>query len=231
MFNGNFIEGETQAATFPEDSIDAFEMFLTWIYREVVDCTAPPTGDLTFADQLISLMAFADKYQIDTLADNTMDKLSRLQKEHRSAMTPREILSVYEKTSAGSKMRLYAARDFIYVTCSSRLKDISGEDQWWSDKRMMRILKANGDLMQDFFKNLRNAWPRWGNVGIPGPHSPANANACDYHKHGADEPCPHRRPLRQKHESITSGSISQTLQPSYENSGFLGSAWEDPIHF
>lgn len=42
MFNGNFVEGSSGEATFPEDSVQAFDLLLEWVYSNTI---RPLTSD------------------------------------------------------------------------------------------------------------------------------------------------------------------------------------------
>lgn len=71
MFNGKFIEGETQSATLPDESSAAFDLFVGWLYRGVIEVDALDIADVTIC--FVDLFVFAEKYDVCELRDNVMD--------------------------------------------------------------------------------------------------------------------------------------------------------------
>lgn len=73
MFNGPFLEGTTQSAQLPEDTSQAFELFVGWLYRG--DIETIEVADTGAVSGLISLVCFAEKYDIQVLADKAKNRI------------------------------------------------------------------------------------------------------------------------------------------------------------
>jgi len=178
IFNGNFIEGIEQSATFPEDEPCTWKHFVGWLYKGIIQ---PQTGGPELVDDRINLFCLAEKYGIPDLQDTSMDSLTAILRSSKTSPSLILILSSYSRTSSGSKLRLYMARTFV----SNALR--CGEDiNNWTNKKLFETLKDNDDLLLDTLACLRLQYDK----AFP---TPDKQPACDYHQHAQDEPCPYTK--------------------------------------
>jgi hypothetical protein len=139
MFNGMFLEGSTQSATLPDDDPTTFELFIGWLYLNRIETTAITELGLASIDALINIFASAEKYGISSLADNTMDAWKELLHRTNWLPSPQSMANGYNLTHEKSKLRVFLAKTFVYIT----LKCTLGEtDEWW-DKKSECLLKTN----------------------------------------------------------------------------------------
>lgn len=173
MFDGDFREGVTQSASLPEDKPGTFEMFLNWLYRDKIEWAGPLQG------QLMDLLYFADKYQIIVLMDKSMDALILQYKAYGLLPSPYRLSDIYCNTATGSKVRLFAARTFAWLSLSK-----GGDDKTWGNRPMEKAAKEQEDLWHDAYALMRKT----SGLKFPDPHQ---AHACDYHQHRKDQTCPY----------------------------------------
>ncbi|KAF7957265.1 hypothetical protein EAE96_002852 [Botrytis aclada] len=184
MFNGKFLEGITHCAKMSEDNIEAFKLMLGWVYRGSIE----PGIGLTFADgnsastPLLELLILAEKYDINPLVDATMDYLISLLQEKRVIIGESLWVYTYENTRKTSKLRLFFTRLAIYAM---RFKDgeFTSNPKFWTLKEIHSILSQNSEILLDYLALTQ---------GVKSQENPLTAPPCDYHRHGADEPCPHK---------------------------------------
>ncbi|KAE8452598.1 hypothetical protein EG329_013857 [Mollisiaceae sp. DMI_Dod_QoI] len=168
MFAGNFIEALTQKASLPEDDVECFELFLTWVYWNSIQLPKSPEIE-SGVPLLVYLFAFAEKCQIDALADLVMDELVRVLKEGGWLPTPDNMESAYSCTHEKSKMRLFMARMYLYITF--KYNEDEAQNTWNCDKMLPLTMRCQ-DLAADVFLMMR------GSLG-KAPADPRNAPHCD----------------------------------------------------
>lgn len=183
MFNGPYIEGQTQSAKMPEDDPIAFQSMLAWVYLDTIEhFTAKSTkgGPILDMTHYITLYALAEKYNITELADMTMDYMLRESVMPNCFPRPDQIKICYELTHAESKLRVFVSRCFAYLTLT--LKDDHAKGLWNKDK-LYDLMVEVPDLGKDALLLLRHQAGKT----IPDPRI---APPCDYHQHAAEDPCP-----------------------------------------
>lgn len=73
MFDSLFAEGQTQAATFPEDDLDAFKALLGWVYQGKVEL--PIKGNTTPPwQQFVRLIILGEKFRAMELVDEALER-------------------------------------------------------------------------------------------------------------------------------------------------------------
>ncbi|KUJ17040.1 uncharacterized protein LY89DRAFT_734032 [Mollisia scopiformis] len=92
----------------------------------------------------------------------------------------------YDLTYENSKLRLYAARNFVYCTLSMT-DDYAGG--LWNNDIMHQAVSDCGDLSKDTFAILRN---QSGKVF----KKPYTAPRCEYHQHAKEEKCGSETPAQ-----------------------------------
>ncbi|KAH7384762.1 hypothetical protein BKA64DRAFT_711883 [Cadophora sp. MPI-SDFR-AT-0126] len=179
MFNGGFQEALTGFATLPEDNGKAFEHFLGWLYRGTIDLTMDGA-------QLVDLYGFAEKYSLGELMDLTMDSFIEHLKTKNTILIGCNLDYIYENTHENSKLRLFGARCYTYVTVEAR-----DEGCWETEKTLPRGLHKV-EIMTDVFRQLRdfkNSPSRRPDGDAKLLLDPRTAPPCLYHVHASGVPC------------------------------------------
>lgn len=114
--NGTFAETEDQSMTLPEDDIETVTRFVQWLYGQ--DYELAPTTDASNTkkcyEQLARLYVFADKYGVDLLHNEIIDKLFDM-KDH--GVTPphiRLVSFIYQNTTVGSSFRKLLVAYYVF---------------------------------------------------------------------------------------------------------------------
>ncbi|PVH69459.1 hypothetical protein DL98DRAFT_598630 [Cadophora sp. DSE1049] len=148
LFNGPFLEGQTQVAVLDEDDPDAFELFVSWVYQSEIEMTN--MTDKQAFELFIDLFAFAEKYNLTTLADHTMDFfLKKFAAEHW-VVGHEGLVRGYRKTHAKSKLRLFLARTYVYVTLTFEDHETK---TGWAKKDIRAAIVESEDLCCDYHQH------------------------------------------------------------------------------
>ncbi|KAF8859533.1 hypothetical protein BDZ45DRAFT_782617 [Acephala macrosclerotiorum] len=181
MFNGNWCETKSQTATLPEDVCSAFALFVMWVVKDKIELPANSEADSSIPT-LINLFAFAEKYNITLLADQTLERLSTLMLERDCIPIPSDIELAYEITHEKSRLRSFMLKLFIYITFHAD----EGEVVYgWSKESMQPLMQSCADLCSDFFTTIYGQ-------GAPKKKDPRGELSCDLHQHGEEEDCPYK---------------------------------------
>jgi hypothetical protein len=182
MFNGGYAETVSQVGDLPEESLEAFELFVTWVYLDVIDLPGDPE-QASPIPAFIQLFALADKYGITKLADTLMDFFTKFLRDGGWMPTPSDMELAYQCTHSTSRMRLFISRVFAYaILCYDDDDGIT-----WNTPNMTQAARVHEDLWVDAFKLMR------GQAGQE-VKDPTKMAACDYHQHDVEEPCPYLKP-------------------------------------
>lgn len=174
MFNGGFLEGQTQSTHLLEDDPQTFKFFLSWLYREML---GPEVIDPLIVDPGIShanLMIFAEKYCMTDLADSVMDSFCKYLKSSNKVPSFSWMRKTCQDLPAHSKMNLFYARTMAYSFYSNV--------EAWPNEGLRDLMKADDDLALQFLTLIRLQ------KGAAFP-DPSKAPPCDYHQHSKDEVC------------------------------------------
>lgn len=181
MFNGGFKEAKEGRATLPEDTVDAFDLLVGWVYSGdvrplvQVDCTEKckmcTNWDAPVAYEL------ASKLCLPELMNRVMDEYINLQQ--RSLLFPsiQCMDVVYKLTPQGCGFRKYISHMLHFVLVNPSL----GEN--WSVKDLYELTKSNEELGRDLLWLVRNH-PRLFPV-----YDPTKVPRCLFHEHLVHEPC------------------------------------------
>jgi hypothetical protein len=180
MFKYNFIEGLTQTSTLEEDDPEGFKLFLNWLYRDCIELPAD-ADKASPIPAFIHLFAFAEKFVISDLADNTIDTLIKILLQKSWLPSPAEMVLGYKLTPETSKLRLFLSRLFVFMTLRHE-EQIEAND--WNNASLATAVQQCGDLLMDSLALMR------GKSGLV-QKDPRKVSPCDYHQHKAAEACPH----------------------------------------
>ncbi|CZR66758.1 uncharacterized protein PAC_16659 [Phialocephala subalpina] len=182
MFNGNWREAQSQTANLPEDVCEAFALFVIWVIKDKIELPVNSETDSSIPT-LIHLFAFAEKYNITTLADQTLERLSTLMLESDCLPIPSDIELAYDITHENSKLRSFMLKLFVYITFHS---DESEDVYGWSKATMQPLMQSCTDLCTDFFATIFGQ-------GAQEKKDPRGELGCDLHQHREDEDCPYKQ--------------------------------------
>lgn len=187
MFSSKFLESSTGSATLPEDSPEAFEVLVEWVYCSSLMSLhmERTTIKRCHADLAISTIGLAEKYLLPELGDRAMTFLFNIGKYLVPTMSQMSIL--YEQTPFNSKARIYAARTVAWALVNPEASEISSTS--------IQIACQHGDLLLDAITKVR------GKKG----HNHKRASTypiCDYHNHAAAPTCPYDGGVAQRKHSL-----------------------------
>lgn len=180
-FGDGFEESVDGAMILEDADLEVFEMFLSWFYGTPVPLIK--TGLAYIAH--IKLYVMADRYGVERLMNNTMDRLRLYMDEHTTRrkggsymLEAYEVEYIYENTMECSQLRKFASD---YVTAS--LFD-SDDDRKYTV--YLDIMRDYGDITLDVFgesERLRRL------VMAPGERyvKPVVHAGCYYHTHNYTE--------------------------------------------
>jgi hypothetical protein len=175
MFNSQFLESSTGSATLPEDSPEAFEVLVEWVYCSTlkslrkVGCPIMSRADLA-----ISTIGLAEKYMLPELGDRAMSFLVKI--GGKVVPTMGQMSTLYEQTLFSSKARIYAARTVSWALVNPEARGVASTS--------IQEACQNNDLLLDAITEVRggNDWH----------HERAHTYPiCDYHNHGTAPTCPY----------------------------------------
>lgn len=109
--NGTFAESGSRLMTMPEDSPEAFRLFVQWLY----------IGDILIDDveEWLEAWVLGDKLGNIAFRDCAMTKLV---KEHKHyCLTAETVATAYRKSVSGSKLRKWALDQFLFDSRSAYL--------------------------------------------------------------------------------------------------------------
>lgn len=175
MFNSKFLESSTGTATLPEDSPEAFEVLVEWIYCSTLKTLHGETSDdPCLPDLAISIVGLAEKYMLPELGDRAITYLANVGKEFVPTMG--QMSTLYEQTPSNSKARKYAARTVAWALINSEATGISAA--------AIQEACQDGDLLHDAITEVK------GKNGKN--HGRAHTfPICDYHNHAKASTCPY----------------------------------------
>ncbi|OBT78901.1 hypothetical protein VF21_02836 [Pseudogymnoascus sp. 05NY08] len=175
MFNSEFLEASAGSATLPEDSPEAFEVLVKWIYCSTLKSLHRAGYEKqSQADLAISTVGLADKYILPELGDRAMSFLANVGRE--LAPTMGQMSTLYEQTPSNSKARAYAARTVAWALVNPEASGVSSTS--------IQTACQDSDLLLDAITEVR------GKNGSN--HGRAHTYPiCDYHNHAKAPTCPY----------------------------------------
>jgi hypothetical protein len=182
----------SQSATLEEDDPSTFEIFTSWVYFDMIQLPHSSIPQWSVR-AYVYLYAFADKYGITTLADETMNALIHFLACDDQTLDPTDIVLAFELVPPNSKMRQFAAKMFVFILLDT--KD-SFEDAWSVASLYTSVMK-NEDLLFEVMKLLKGHSGRF-------VQDPRIDSGCKYHSHQSDGECPY---------AVTSGPVSPPTTP------------------
>jgi hypothetical protein len=177
MFSTNLKEGEEQKATLPDDSPEAFSIFLGWLYRgsfralEQVENEAPTLAR-------VQLYCFAEETCQDDLMNYTISSLLRELIRFGRLPKTSTILLAYENALPTSQLRKFLSRSL--VRCFIRGPNPQGD---WTVDELSAAMSENRDLCTDVLALLKMAMDN----RLPDPRGVV----CNFYVHEKGRDCPY----------------------------------------
>ena len=170
---------------------EVFGLMVDWLYRgslpdqvqEKTNISLPPFTLTAKMQDLIKLFALAERYEIATLADQSMETIIKRRDDSRGfAIDCSTVADTYKFTTSGSTIRLFMAKVF-----ASRILSM-GSGQSTNNRELGRAMAQHEDLAVDFINLIRGK----NGVMIAG----TNVEGCEYHQHGKYVACPYSKARR-----------------------------------
>jgi hypothetical protein len=181
MFNSDFAEAKNNSASFPEDSVEAFDLLIEWVYTDLLRRYTYETGDIE-TWQFLPLYTLAERLCLPQLQDTAMDMLRASELASNIALQLHNMIDAYEHTQEGSGYRRYVLHSLLHILSFPDDEAL----QTWNNKDVVEMLKECPDMDMDYMAmirtHLRQTPPRK-------PVDPRKGNACVYHSHKIDEQC------------------------------------------
>lgn len=185
MFTSPFKSDPENAATFPEDSPESFDVLLEWIYLgtikqlKFIRTLHDENGGYINYD-VMRAYALAQKLCLTELMDRLLDAYKNFYKTVNKVPGPAEIRIAYNLTSKKSPLRRFVVQAWHWV-----LVNFSGVEEDPSRNVFTRqFMKENDDFAADFLAILRET----NGVRMTDPRILPD---CDFHHHGKDKKCPY----------------------------------------
>jgi hypothetical protein len=117
MFSGACEGSTSNTATFPEDSVDAFDFLMDWVYTNTIRplrVASSPLDSPNLWSQIL-FWKLADKLCIPKLQDQIMDIWKETEKTANMTVYPQQFEEAYKLAPAGSTRRLYTQQTLTWL--------------------------------------------------------------------------------------------------------------------
>ena len=153
-----------------------FDLFINWLYRKDLPPINLVNDEVAMqqASNYLSLYLCAGDWEIPKLQNLAIDRL-RQRPTYEHGWFPSDLINrIYEETSSGSPLRIYAVDAFVFT--SSR---------WKTEERLTEQMYAdNHEFVTDCYKALVTAA-----IKRSGIQDPNRKDRCAYHVHEEGEKC------------------------------------------
>lgn len=173
-FDGKFKEAEDNVFNLPDDDVEAFKLFVDWLYGAPVKKCGPEE-----LASFLALLVFSEKICLEFLHNEIMNQIRAFYRtcDQDPPVSTRTIQYVYENTLSTSPLR-YFIISLAAWTCvesvTTALTGIAYEE----------LLRQGGDFAVDFSFSLAL-------VHTPSGVSkdPRSVPSCTFHNHKTTPPC------------------------------------------
>lgn len=150
---GTFTETENQSMNLPEDDVETVARFVKWLYGQDYEL-APNTDAPNTAKcymQLAKLYVFADKYNVNRLHNQIIDKLFEMKAKDGSPPQLPLVMFVYQNTTEGASFRKLIVGYYVFhVDMDWYLEDHS--------KKLIAMPEFSADLAFAFARRTANKY-------------------------------------------------------------------------
>ncbi|ETI25020.1 hypothetical protein G647_04390 [Cladophialophora carrionii CBS 160.54] len=172
MFDSGMSEAHTNHVKLPEDSHEAFEQFLSWIYFD----EPPPQVDDDNLPCALPCWVLADKFGMAKWQDNIISEIMAWW--HGADISARDILWTLENASSTSVLFRLVVDQFVYQAGTTSEEFLNTKA---NRKELEYVLLRDELPLVDFIVDLTSACK--GNMREP------SGQGCKYHVHDADTKC------------------------------------------
>ncbi|KAL2072709.1 hypothetical protein VTL71DRAFT_12052 [Oculimacula yallundae] len=194
-FDGGFKEAKEGVMYLPEDSADAFDSLINYLYQDCLPAfpnqkhrdNAMDVSNFS-ADILYSLFALAEKFCINRLANRVMDRLQDLHDEYDVIPDLVESKKAYSITSPTSKLRSYS----ILTLLHNNLYVGAKEKDWFDVHSVRRLVTDCPEFAVDYLLLHAEHKQRFNSEGLIDLQSRDDEEGlgrCFFHTHGRGERC------------------------------------------
>jgi hypothetical protein len=189
-FSNGFAEAQTGVISFPEDTEEAFDKFVTWLYTGNFTLPNCPTTEVLegefeafIGQHLIPTFILADKLCANEFMNKAMDSFANFHKERGLSVFPKIVHDIFQQLGGQSKLSQYTAGNFaFYVDAASRYESLKPHIQTYID-----VCKTNPEFFQAVFEWQYNYG---GKMGCRKFHTlTKQLGRCFFHVHGKEEIC------------------------------------------
>jgi hypothetical protein len=173
-FRSGFTESEEKTMRMPEDSVDAFEYLVNFLYAPRFTLQ-PPESEFVMG-VYFELYILSSKLCIDALQNVVIDTILQFFRgcNFKSPyLRPSHIQFIYENTIPTSKMRDLAAQ----LTLLNGVSGVHGIYRGSVDPSWDGLLQKNAELAFDIIKEIRPWAPKASDLSI------SFATPCHFHDH------------------------------------------------
>jgi hypothetical protein len=174
VFRSGFKEAQERTLNMPDDSVEAFEYFVDFIYA--MKFALPPPESEVIMGVYFELYTLSSKFCIGTLQDIVIDTILQYFRDCRYKspyLRPVYVQFIYDNTFHTSKMRDLAAQLTLINGISSTYGVYGGSAAPIWDN----LLKTNAELAFDVLKTIRPWAPKATELPI------SFASPCQFHVH------------------------------------------------
>lgn len=165
--SGGFREQEECAVYLPDDNVEAFVLFVQWIYGARLKRAATTAPVKT----LLALYVMAEKFCMETLKNLAMDLIRAFYSTADLESLTEHIEYVYSSTPTSSPIRRFVSNFATYNILEQRTT---------MSLEFLDLMKKGGDFAADF------ASATWKYITT----DPSMGRKCVYHEHNFTKPCP-----------------------------------------
>ncbi|KAI9720199.1 MAG: hypothetical protein M1812_003017 [Candelaria pacifica] len=169
-------EGQPKPIFLLEDDADAFELFVTWLYRGTVS-PARKFDDQSNTFKLVArylrLYMFADTIGVRELKNIVLDRIQECCLLNNTVPGKQDVKRIYGSTLEGSLLRRFTIKSVAW-----KLQQFG---EWFDHKpSMTEAIREYPDFAMDLISLLQSR------ELIPDPRRPSE---CEYHDHAVGELC------------------------------------------
>jgi hypothetical protein len=193
-FSNGFEEGRTGIISFPEDTEEAFNKFVTWIYTGNFTLpNFPTTGNLEGTNELmdntlIPTFVLADKLCANELMNKAMDSFADFFEKRGILPSIGSSHVIFQQLGTQSKLRQYIAGVFAYVAVISTTSDFQRAKFDLHVQTFVEVFKDEPELFQSAFDWQRSYGDKF-RAGLCFSSLSKELGRCFFHVHGKGEVC------------------------------------------
>lgn len=162
-FRSSFKEAEEKTLSMPEDSVDAFEYLVNFLYAPKFTLQAPESEFMMGV--YFELYILSSKLCIDTLQNAVIDTMLRFFRAYNFKspyLRPAHVQFIYENTTPTSKMRDLVAQ----LTILNGISGVHGIYGGSASSAWDGLLQTNAELAFDILKIMRPWAPKATDLSI-----------------------------------------------------------------